>query len=790
MASWQAHAARIVVRYRLGPALRDMSDLLRVRKVFDDALPPPRGARFTPATVGGVAGEWVEAADAPAAPRRPLLMYVHGGGFIGGSPITHRPITAALALHGFRVFAPDYRVAPEHPFPAPLDDVVAAWRGLRALNDVESPAGRLVVAGDSAGGNLALALMLSLRAAGAQLPDAAALFSPSTDLTGASPSLQANTGRDPMFHGPALEHLGRAYLGLAGLATNPLVSPLHADLAGLPPLLVHVGEEEVLRDDGLRLAAKARAAGVRVETVVWPVVTHAWQLIARLPEARQSLAAAAQFLATATAGAIEHLDTIIIGAGLSGIGAAAHLQSRCPGRRFAILESRDAIGGTWDLFRYPGVRSDSDMYTLGYAFKPWKDPKAIADGALIRRYIEETASERGLDGMIRFGHRVLRADWSTTDARWTLAIDRGPGTVPTRLSCDFLLACSGYYRYAAGHAPEFAGLADFRGRVVHPQAWPEDLDYAGKRVVVIGSGATAVTLVPEMAKTAAGVTMLQRSPTYVVSLPSQDPIAEALKRGLPEMLAYRLVRAKNVLLGMLFFTLSRRWPRQVRGRLIELVRTAVGPKHDVDTHFTPRYDPWDQRVCFVPDGDLFKSIAAGRAQVVTEQIDRFTERGIRLASGRELKADIVVTATGLALNLLGDVALSIDGVPRDLSQSLAYKAMMFSGVPNLIYTFGYTNASWTLKADLTAGYACRLLRYMDAHGHRIATPQLQPGIEPLPFLDFSSGYVQRALAILPKQGSKAPWRLYQNYVLDLLTLRFGRIADGTLKLNSPPARDG
>jgi monooxygenase len=797
MASWQARVARFVIRKQVRPALGDMSDVQRVRRVFGKPLPPPRGVRYTPATIGGIAGEWIEAENAspkspsPSTPPPPLptLMYIHGGGFVGGSPLTHRPITAGLALRGFRVFAPDYRLAPEYPFPAPLDDVVAAWRALRALHDTDSPGQRLDVAGDSAGGNLALSLMLVLREAGERLPDAAALFSPSTDLTGASPSIEGNTGRDPMLHGPSLDHLGKAYLGLAGDATNPLVSPIFADLAGLPPLLIHVGAEEVLRDDALRLAEKARGAGVRVETVVWPVVPHVWQLVAKLPETRRSLDRAAEFLKTAgaDADAIEHLDAIIVGAGLSGIGAAVHLQQDFPGRRFTILESRAAIGGTWDLFRYPGVRSDSDMHTLGYHFKPWTDTAALADGAAIKRYIVDTAVEHGIDGQIRFDHRVVRADWSSADARWTLEIARSPdanGHVDIkRVSCDFLLACSGYYRYSEGHAPEFAGASEFEGRVVHPQFWPEDLDYAGKRVVVIGSGATAVTLVPAMAKTAAHVTMLQRSPSYVVSLPSRDVIADALRRRLPGMLAYRLTRAKNVLVAMIFFQLSKRWPARVKKNLIALARKAVGDGHDVDTHFTPRYDPWDQRVCFVPDGDLFAAIASGRADVVTDHVDRLTARGIRLASGRELAADVVVSATGLTLSLLGDVAVSLDGTPCDLSKSLGYKGMMFSGVPNLIYTFGYTNAAWTLKADLTANYASRLFAYMDKHGLQVATPQRPPGIAERPFLDLSSGYVQRAMTMMPKQGAKAPWRLYQNYVLDLLVLRFARVNDGTLKLS-------
>ncbi|MFL6700172.1 MAG: alpha/beta hydrolase fold domain-containing protein [Vitreoscilla sp.] len=782
MASWQARIARRLVRKRVRPALGDMSDLMAVRKVMANAMPPLKGVTYKRDTLGGVPGEWVEragTADIAASPR-PTLMYVHGGGFVGCSPRTHRPITSAFALQGFRVFAPDYRLAPEHPFPAPLDDVAAAWRALRSLHEADSPRQRLVLAGESAGGNLSLALMLVLRDAGERLPDAAALFSPATDLSGGSPSIIGNSERDAMFHGPSLANLGKAYLGTSGDPTNPLASPLFGDLHGLPPLLFHVACEEVLRDDGLRFADKARAAGVHVETSAWPVVPHAWQLLARLPEARRSIARASEFLKSATPDAIEHLDTLIIGAGLSGIGAAVHLQNDFPGRRFAILESRDAIGGTWDLFRYPGVRSDSDMYTLGYAFKPWTDSKSLADGPAIRNYIVETAVEHGLDRQIRFGHKVVRADWSSADARWTLEIEHADQP-RSRISCNFLLACSGYYRYAEGHAPEFPGAADFRGRLVHPQFWPDDLDYAGKRVVVIGSGATAITLVPEMARTAAHVTMLQRSPSYVLSLPARDVVADALRRRLPRMLAYRLTRTKNIGVAMLFFKLSRRWPAKVRKNLIGMVRQALGPAHDVDTHFTPRYHPWDQRVCFVPDGDLFEAIKSGQAEVVTDRIDTFTPTGIRLQSGRELPADIVVSATGLTLSLLGDVAFAIDGHAVDFSRTLGYKGMMFSGVPNLIYTFGYTNASWTLKADLTANYASRLFAYMDKHGLASATPVSTPGMQTRPFLDFSSGYVQRATGFMPKQGAKAPWRLYQNYLLDLLTLRYSRIADGTLQ---------
>jgi monooxygenase len=472
-------------------------------------------------------------------------------------------------------------------------------------------------------------------------------------------------------------------------------------------------------------------------------------------------------------------DVIVVGAGLSGIGAACHLAMKCPGKSYAILEARGAIGGTWDLFRYPGIRSDSDMYTLGYAFRPWVEAKAIADGPAIRAYVEETAREHGVTPHIRFGHKVARAQWSSERALWTVEAETAEG--PRAFTCRFLMMCSGYYSYSEGHRPEFPGEERFAGRFVHPQFWPEDLDYAGKRVVVIGSGATAVTLVPEMAKSAAHVVMLQRSPTYIVSRPSIDAIAERLKRRLPPMLAYRLTRLKNVALQMFFFRLARRRPARVKAKMIEMVRDELGPDYDVATHFTPGYNPWDQRVCLVPDGDLFEAIREGRASVATGMIESFTERGIRLASGEEIAADIVVTATGLKVNLLGEAEIIVDGTRQDISQAIAYKAIMFSGVPNLAYVFGYTNASWTLKADLAADYVCRLIRHMDAHGYASATPVPGPDVRPVPFLDFTSGYVRRALAVLPRQGDRAPWRLRQNYAFDLVTLKRGRIEDGALR---------
>ena len=481
---------------------------------------------------------------------------------------------------------------------------------------------------------------------------------------------------------------------------------------------------------------------------------------------------------------MEHVDVIVVGAGISGIGAGYHLQANCPDRSYLILEGRAALGGTWDLFRYPGIRSDSDMYTLGYAFKPWTEAKAIADGPAILSYLNETAAEHGIDKHIRFRHHVKQAAWSTERAAWIVTAT-GPEGDEVQFSCNFLFMCSGYYNYARGHSPDFAGSADFGGQIVHPQHWPEDLDYAGKRVVVIGSGATAVTIVPEMAKTAASVTMLQRSPTYVVSRPAEDRFANWLRAKLPGKLAYDIVRWRNVLLGMFFFNRARKRPERMKERLIGMVREELGPDYDVETHFTPRYNPWDQRLCLVPDGDLFAALREGRASVVTGKIDRFVPEGIRLESGDTLPADIIVTATGLELQLLSDVAFSVDGAPVDLSKCLNYKGMMYSDVPNLASSFGYTNASWTLKADLTCMYVCRLLNTMKRRGLRQATPRIgDDTIEEVPFLDFSSGYVQRAIDKFPKQGSKKPWKLNQNYARDIMALRYGSV-DTAMEFSNP-----
>jgi monooxygenase len=479
---------------------------------------------------------------------------------------------------------------------------------------------------------------------------------------------------------------------------------------------------------------------------------------------------------------LEHVDVLIVGAGLSGIGAGYHLQRNCPEKTYAILEARDCIGGTWDLFKYPGIRSDSDMYTLGYAFRPWEQAKAIADGPSILSYVRQTAHDNGIEQKISFNHRVVRAEWSTPDAQWTVEAQREDTQETVHLTCNFLLMCSGYYRYDEGYTPDFQGTERFAGRIVHPQQWTDDVDYAGKRVVVIGSGATAVTLIPAIAQRAAHVTMLQRSPSYIVSLPAEDAIAIALRRMLPAKVAYSIVRWKNVLLTMLSFQLSRRRPALVKALLRKALQKQLPPGYDIDTHFKPRYGPWDQRLCLVPDGDLFEAICSGRASVVTDQIDTFTEDGLRLASGSELEADLIVTATGLNLLALGGMQIAVDGRDVDVSQSMTYKGMMLSGVPNLAIAFGYTNASWTLKCDLTCGYVCRLLNHMDEHGYEQCVPQNRdPSITEEPFIDFSSSYVLRSIHQFPKQGSKAPWRLYQNYALDTVTLRFGAIEDGAMQ---------
>jgi monooxygenase len=480
---------------------------------------------------------------------------------------------------------------------------------------------------------------------------------------------------------------------------------------------------------------------------------------------------------------VDHFDVLIVGGGLSGICAGISLQKNCPRKTYAILESRNNIGGTWDLFRYPGIRSDSDMFTLGYSFKPWIGAKAIADGRSILNYLKEAVSEYGIDQKIRFNHRVTRASWTSKTAAWTIETE-GPDKTMVRFTCNFLLGCSGYYNYAEGYTPAFPGIKNFAGAVVHPQHWPENLAYAGKRIVVIGSGATAVTLVPEMAKCAASVTMLQRSPSYVISMPDRDRVAGFLRRHLSTALSHRLIRWKNILLNIYFFRLCKKSPIRAKTWLLKQIQNALGADYDVAKHFTPRYNPWDQRLCVVPDGDLFEAIKSGKAAVVTDEIETFTANGIKLLGGTELEADIIVTATGLNLVLLGNIVFSVDGRTVDFAKTMSYRGAMFGGVPNFASVFGYTNASWTLKCELTCDFICRLLNHMQKSRFQVCVPQNHDAsVKEKRWLNLSSGYIQRTLETLPKQGSKSPWKLHDNYVLDLISLRTASLEDGVIKFS-------
>jgi cation diffusion facilitator CzcD-associated flavoprotein CzcO len=487
--------------------------------------------------------------------------------------------------------------------------------------------------------------------------------------------------------------------------------------------------------------------------------------------------------------ATEHLDVLIVGAGLSGICAGHYVQAECRWASYAIFEARGAIGGTWDLFRYPGVRSDSDMFTLGYPFRPWKSSRMIVDGDSIRRYIEDTAAEEGIDDQIRYHHRVIRAEWVAEDARWHVTAERTDTGETVEVTCGFLLSCSGYYRYDHGYQPDFPGLDRFRGEFVHPQHWPQDLEVAGKRAVVIGSGATAVTLVPSLAERGARVTMLQRSPTYIASVPARNPIVAAAQRVLPDKMAGGAVRWAHALGTQAMYQISQRYPRAVR-RLLRLgLRLQLPRGYDIDTHFTPSYDPWDERMCAVPGGDLFKAIASGRAQVVTDHIDTFTEDGIRLRSGQELEADIIVSATGLELLFLGGIELVVDGEEVVLKDRLTYKGMMLEGVPNLAIAIGYTNASWTLKCDLTCRYVMRLLNHLRDSGLRQCTPiNTDPDVVVEPLLNLSSGYITRALDRMPAQGNRFPWQVYQSYLMDHRATRRADVEDGVMQFTNPASR--
>ncbi len=477
----------------------------------------------------------------------------------------------------------------------------------------------------------------------------------------------------------------------------------------------------------------------------------------------------------------EKFDVLVVGAGISGIGAGYHLQKKCPGASYVILEGRDKIGGTWDLFKYPGIRSDSDMYTLGFRFKPWKEQEAIADAPSILNYLNETVEQFNIKEKIRFGKYVRNATWSSSSSSWTVDIEDKSTNEITQMSCNFIFMCSGYYSYKEGYTPEFKGIEDFKGDVIHPQKWDENYDYSGKKVVVVGSGATAVTLVPEMAKKAGHVTMLQRSPTYVVSAPEKDKMANNLRKYLPLKLSYLIIRWRNILRQQYYFRLCRKYPQVVKRAIIREVKKALGSDYDVEKHFTPDYNPWEQRMCLVPDGDLFEQIRKGNASVVTDQIEKFTEKGILLKSGKEIITDIIITATGLNLEMLSNINLTVDNKPIDISQTITYKGMMYSGIPNFASTFGYTNASWTLGADLTSEYVCRVINHMKKKNYDVACPENDSKVETDPdYLNLTSGYIKRAQHIFPQQGKESPWRNNQNFLRDVFQIRYGRIDDGEI----------
>jgi monooxygenase len=485
------------------------------------------------------------------------------------------------------------------------------------------------------------------------------------------------------------------------------------------------------------------------------------------------------------------VDVLIVGAGISGIDAAYRLKTQLPGTSYAILEGREALGGTWDQFRYPGIRSDSDMYTFSFPFRPWKASRAISAGSVILDYLNDTTREFGIDRQIRYRHRVVRASFSSADATWTVDVEVGPDREPATWTCKFLFLGTGYYSYREGHNVQFPGQDEFAGTVLHPQFWPEDLDYAGKRVVVIGSGATAVTLVPAMADKAEHVTMLQRSPTYVLTRPAGDAFADRVREWLPAGVAHRVIRAKNASMAVLAYQFLRRWPKKGAKLIKDGIAAQLGDKLPVDPHFSPQYNPWDQRLCFVPEGDLFTAIRDGKATVVTDQIEKFTPNGIKLASGAELPADIIVTATGLKMVALGEIEITVDGELVEPHNTTVYKGAMLSGVPNLAWCVGYINNSWTLRADLTAQYVCRLLKHMRAHQYAIATPELRTGESAdngRPIINLASGYVRRAAAQLPTQGKSQPWQMRQNYWLDVVGMRLGRVDDGAIRFTRTSQR--
>jgi len=805
--SKRSRIARAFIRARLRPAFARWDDIGRVRRVLGSRVQPaPAGVSVTPGELGGVPGEWLTSAASAAAdgasPAR-MLLYVHGGGFAACSPGTHRALTGALAAAGWTVFAVDYRLAPEHPFPAAVEDVAAAWAALTHA----APAGaRLALAGDSAGGNLATVTA----AAAAVKPHALALLSPVLDLTGGSASLASNAGTDAMLHPDSMPCVAQTYLQGADPA-DPRASPLldAASVAALPPVLALVAADEMLRDDGVRLARRVRAAGGRAEAHAWPGVPHAWPVLppAALPEAAAAVATLAHFLATADAAAPEAIDVAIVGGGLSAIAAAVRLREQMPGAKTVLFEARSETGGTWSLFRYPNARSDSDMHTLGFKFAPWRGPTSIAAAGDILAYLRDVAARSGVDALVRTGHRVVAADWVSAERVWSLTVDAcpavaaaegaaaavpGPGPdawagaaaaaaaagggrrpappppaarapAPARppppatrpVRAKFVNFCAGYYDYAGGHAPKLPNQEAFAGRVIHPQAWPDGETLAGRRVVVLGSGATAVTLAPALAAAGASVVLLQRSPSHVVAVPRRDSVALSCVRcGLPSLARYWAYWRARAL-----YSFARRFPDAAARGIQRAALKAVGPGVPAEA-FTPSYPPWDQRLCIAADGDLFKAIKDGQVEIVTGEVESCVQGGLVLRSGRTLECDTIVTATGLRLLPLGGATISVDGCPIDLAarSSIVWRGAMLASIPNLFATMGYSNASWTLRADLTARWVARTVAWMARRGYETVAPRAPaPDVRPVPIVSLRSGYIERATG-MPSAGHRGPWR--------------------------------
>jgi len=769
MPSIQAYISNYFSKKLIKPKLADFTNLDKIREIFNNPLPYPNGCNFESFSIDNVSGEWITSHNTSNG----IMLYIHGGGFVGGSSKKYRPITTGFALQGWKVLAIDYRLAPEHPFPAALDDVSLVYKYI-----VENYSDqRIVVAGDSAGGNLTLSLIHLMKAQSITLPDCCALISPSTDMAGNSESLIANADKDCLFDGRYLKNLSHYYVQ-DNDRNDPLLSPINADFKGFPPMIIHVGRDETLLDDSVRLFKKARAEDVNVSLQIYPKVPHVWQMIYQMPEAHQSIQILSNFLLHSkhlSEDNFEFVDFLIIGAGISGIGMAVNLQQHCYSQSMAILDARSNLGGTWDHFKYPGIRADSDRFLMGFPFKPFLSSMSRVSGPEILKYLDDTAKEFYIDQYIRLDHKVLKANWSTESKNWIVEIATPNGI--KIISCRILLSCSGYYDYAKGHNPKFNQEKDFKGIIVHTHNWPENLDYNNKNVLVIGSGATAVTVAPALAKSAKKVFLVQRSPSYIVSVPEMDTQVTKLSKLLPLNLVYKIMRVKYLISIILFYKICRSFPEKIAHLISWGAATRSGsPEHL--KHFTPNYKPWDQRVCFVPDGDLFKHVYDESIEIHTDQIRTIKEDGVELESGKFLSVDIIVKATGLNLKSFGGVRFTIDQEPIDFTNKFLYKGCMLNDFPNVILVKGFGNIHWTLCSDLTAKFTNRMILYMLKNNlssfNVIAPINLTPTSKSL----LNSNYVIRGINHLPNQSTHWPWKIFEHsWIKHYIYMKFTRIKD-------------